>query len=724
MKVRKKLIEVSLPLDAINKEALHRKQKAPKGWPASFHKWWTQKPLSVARAVIFSQMVDDPSSNPDLFPTEEAQDKERERLFRLIEDLVRWDNTDKELVWKAAQNEIWQSWMRACTENADHSQANELFNRQCLPTFADPFAGSGSLPLSAQWLGLESRATDLNPVAVLINKAVIEIPPRFAGQAPVNPVARQNKNLFKREWRGAQGLAEDVRYYGERMRLEAEKRIGGLYPLYEITAEVATRRPDLRPFVGKSFTVIAWLWARTVKSPNPAFAQVEVPLTSTFVFSTNPGREVYVEPVIENSGYSFDLKMGKLGSPETAKKGTKLSRGANFRCLLSGTPITGSYIKAEAMKRALGARLMAVVAEGEGRRVYLPATEAMETVARNARPDWMPEGTLVEDARAFTPTLYGITKWSDLFTPRQLVSLTTFSESVSQCREEVKRDAEAAGLSKDDKPLREGGAGVQAYADAIAVYLACVVDRMAYYGSSLATWLPKDNALRDSMPRQALAMSWEYAEGNPFGKSSGDVRTCTSVVSNYLDSTMPHASAFVQAGAAQGLEVGNRKYVISTDPPYYDNVPYADLSDFFYVWLRRSLKPIFPDLFATLAVPKEEELGAFGYRHGGKAGAERFFLDGMTQAMRRLAEQAHPAFPVSIYYAFKQAETDEIGGTASTGLETFLEALIRAGFVTTGTWPLRTEGSGRCCSGFQCSRFECRYHLPPQNDGCTDCHTS
>ena len=633
MKNSKKLIEVALPLKAINKEALHRKQKAPKGWPTSFHKWWAQRPLAAARAVIFAQMVDDPSANPDLFRTEKAQDEERQRLFRIIEDLVQWENTNNEKVLQTARDEIWQSWRRACAQYADHPMAKQLFDRCRLPPFCDPFAGSGSLPLSAQWLGLETYAGDLNPVAVLINKAVIEIPSKFAGKSPVNPESRKNKNLFAREWPGARGLAEDVSYYGQWMRNEAEKRIGYLYPKVEVTAEIANGRPDLKPYVGKSLIVIAWLWARTVKSPNPAFAHVHVPLASTFILSTKAGREAYVEPVIEANGYRFTVKMGKPKDAERVKNGTKLSRGANFECLMSSTPIASEHIYSEANAGRMGARLMAIVAESDRGRVYLPPTPEHEAVACKAKPEWKPDVAMPENPRWFSPPLYGLKTYGDLFTPRQLVALTTFSDLVGEAREYVRRDAVAAGLSDDNTPLHHRGTGAMAYADAMCIYLACVLDRMVYYGSSLTSWLPKDNALRDCMPRQALAMIWDFAEGNPLGKSSGDALTCSNSVSNYLEVATPFANAFAIQCDAQTAFVEGKSFVFSTDPPYYDNIGYADLSDFFYVWLRRSLKPVLPDLFATLAVPKAQELVATPYRHGGKEKAEAFFLDGMTHAI-------------------------------------------------------------------------------------------
>lgn len=691
----RKLIEVALPLDAINKESLHRKQKAPKGWPTSFHKWWAQRPLAAARAVIFAQMVDDPSARPDLFKTEKAQDKERQRLFRIVENLVKWDNTNDESVVQAAREEIWQSWRRACAEYADHPRAKELFDRGRLPPFCDPFAGSGSLPLSAQWLGLETFASDLNPVAVLINKALIEIPSRFVDRPPVNPKARGSESLFLADWHGSRGLADDVRYYGKWLHDEAEKRIGHLYPKITVTEEMAVGRPDLKPLVGKDLTAIAWLWARTVKSPNPAFARIDVPLASTFVLSSKPGKEAYVDPIVEERGYRFLVKVGKARHPERTAGGTSAGKRHAFTCLMSGVPIGYDYIRTEAKSGRMGERLMAVVAEGTRGRVYLPPTPEMEAVARKAEPFWKPDSEMPKKHRDFKPPGYGMTNLGDIFTNRQLVALATFSDLVQESRTLVTRDALAAGFLDDKKPFVEGGSGAMAYADAICVYLACVLDRMIYYGSSLTSWLPKDNALRDCMPRQVLAMTWDFAECNPLGKSSGDVLTCSNSVSNYLEVATPFAHAIATQRDAQSAQAGGGRFVFSTDPPYYDNISYADLSDFFYVWLRRVLKPVFPDLFATLSVPKAEELVATPYRHGSKEQAEAFFLDGMTQAMHRLAEQAHPAFPVTIYYAFKQSESDDEDGTTNTGWDTFLDAVIRAGFAITGTWPMRTEGAGR-----------------------------
>jgi len=722
---RKKLIEVALPLEAINK-ASAREKSIRHGHPSTLHLWWARRPLAAARAVIFAQMVDDPSEYTDVLLSDPAKkrkadhelkklveaweskpgtdgsrgtkpsleeviaDQERQRLFGIIEELVQWENTTNEAVLERARAEIWQSWRRACAENVDHPKAKELFDRHKLPAFHDPFAGGGALPLEAQRLGLEAHASDLNPVAVLINKAMIEIPPKFAGRPPVNPETRKDNALFQKTWRGAQGLAEDVRYYGQWMRDEAERRIGHLYPKIEVTGEMTKERPDLKPYVGRKLTVIAWLWARTVKSPNPAFAQVDVPLASTFMLSTKAGREAYVEPVIENGGYRFTVKIGKPKDAEAAKTGTKLSRGANFSCLMSGTPIASEHIYDEASAGRMGARLMAIVVETGRERIYVSPTPEMEAIGLTAQPTWKPQLEISGNTRAFSPPLYGMKTFGDLFTSRQLVALTTFSDLVQEARDRVKSHALVAGLNDNLKPLRDGGIGATAYADGVGLYLAFCLDKMTDTNTCLCSWQVDPPRLRATFGRQALPMVWDYAEANIFGDAAGDFGRCVGSLTEVLDKGGLAGSGTAHQSDVQILAVKSPR-VFSTDPPYYDNIPYADLSDFFYVWLRRSLGDVFPDLFATLAVPKLAELVATPYRHSSRQSADAFFLDGMTQAMRRLAEQAHPAFPVTIYYAFKQSESDGVSGIASTGWDTFLEAVIRAGFAISGTWPMRSE---------------------------------
>lgn len=693
----KKLIEVALPLEAIN-TASAREKSIRHGHPSTLHLWWARRPLAAARAVIFAQMVDDPSARPDLFPNEKAQQKERQRLFKIIEDLVQWENTTNEEVLSRAREEIWQSWRRACAENADHPRAAELFDRHILPAFHDPFAGGGALPLEAQRLGLEAWASDLNPVAVLINKAMVEIPPKFAGQAPVNPEAKKEKELIRRQWKGAQGLAEDVRHYGQWIRDEAKKRIGHLYPIVKITDEMIRERPDLSPYRGRELTVIAWLWARTVHSPNPAFAEVEVPLASTFMLSTKAGKEAYVEPVIEGKGYRFTVKMGKPKDEDTVKNGTKLARGANFRCLMSNNPIESDHIYSEANAGRIGARLMSIVAEGDRGRVYLAPNGEHEAIAQKAIPTWKPDALMPENPRWFSPPLYGLKSFGDLFTPRQLTALDTFSDLVQDAIPRIEQDAIAAGLKDDGIGVDAEGIGAKGYAEAVAIYLAFALNKQADLGNSLCRWEPIAQCPRQLFGRQAIPMIWDFAEGNPLGNNSGSWLTfidgiVSSFQGNFSNVTSSMRGIVLQGDAQKQNYSANK--IISTDPPYYDNIGYADLSDFFYIWVRHSLRSVWPSLFSTLTTPKEEELVATPYRHGGRDAAEKFFLDGMTLAMNRLAKQAHPAFPISIYYAFKQTQTQEQDGIASTGWEVFLDAVNRAGLSLTGTWPIRTENSSR-----------------------------
>ncbi|MFN7204897.1 MAG: DUF1156 domain-containing protein [Burkholderiales bacterium] len=698
IKTPKKLIEVALPLDAINVAAA-REKSIRHGHPSTLHLWWARRPLAAARAVIFAQMVNDPGYQQGggfkYGVNKEKAALERERLFKIIEDLVLWENTNNEEVLARARAEIVRSWRDTCELNKAHPQAAELFNPDKLPAFHDPFAGGGALPLEAQRLGLESHASDLNPVAVTINKAMIEIPPKFAGRAPVGPApdlsGKASQEMFSKQWQGAQGLAEDVRRYGAWMREQAQQRIGHLYPPIEITAEMAAERPDLKPLIGQQLTVIAWLWARTVRSPNPAFSQVEVPLASTFVLSSKEGKEAYVQPVVQGDGYRFDVCMGT--PPEGASPGTAAGKRGGFYCLLSHSPIDYKYIRTEGAAGRMGSRLMAIVAEGTRGRIYLPVTTEHEAIAREATPTWRPEVKLHGKCRVNVSN-YGLDTYADLFTPRQLVALTTFSDLVPEAIARVRADALAAGMPDDGRGLDAGGTGATAYAEAVGVYLAFAIDKASDYWSSICTWHSSKDLIRNTFGRQAIPMTWDYAETNPFSDSAGNASSGIDWAYKALH-LMP-ASTHGSAGQAdaQTQTISTAK-VISTDPPYYDNIGYADLSDFFYVWLRKSLKPIFPNLYATLAVPKAEELVATPYRHGGKEQAEAFFLDGMTRAMHNLAEQAHPAFPVTIYYAFKQSESKDEAGTSSTGWETFLDAVLRAGFAISGTWPMRTELGNR-----------------------------
>jgi putative DNA methylase len=696
IKSPKKLIEVALPLDKIN-EAAAREKSIRHGHPSTLHLWWARRPLAAARAVIFAQMVNDPGyQQGDGFKygvNKEKATLERERLFTIIEDLVKWENTSNEEVLNRARAEILRSWKETCDLNKNHPLASELFNPEILPGFHDPFAGGGALPLEAQRLGLESHASDLNPVAVTINKAMIEIPHRFSGRSPIGPVSKSEKqSSLHDDWFGVRGLAEDVRRYGIWMQEQAKQRIGSLYPTIKVTQAMAKERDDLKAYVGEELKVIAWLWARTVKSPNPAFSHSDVPLASTFILSGKSGKEAYVQPVISGDSYKFLVKTGTPS--DSAKTGTTAGKRGGFYCLLSGSPVDYKYIRTEGTAGRMGTKLMAIVAEGKRGRVYLSPTKEHEEIALTASPAWRPEVKLDGKCRVNVSN-YGMDVYADLFTKRQLVGLTTFSDLVNEVVVRCQKDALEAGMQDDGIGLESGGAGAFAYGQAVSVYLALAVNKMCDRGSSICGWDNTRDSLRNTFGRQAIPMVWDFAEANFIESSAGSFENAVDqgvrVVRESLPANLP---GFVTQGDAQNQKISMNK-VISSDPPYYDNIEYADLSDFFYVWLRKSLKPIFPQLYATVAVPKAEELVATPFRHGGKEQAEVFFLDGMTQAMHSLAEQAHSAFPVTIYYAFKQSETKGEVGTHSTGWETFLEAVLRAGFALSGTWPMRTELSNR-----------------------------
>lgn len=711
--IRKKLIEVALPLEAINKASAHEKQPGIGAHPRGLHLWWARRPLATCRAVLFGQLVDDPSAWPDKFKGEEAQEVERQRLFRIIEQLVLWENSTNEDVLNSARWEIARSvaWGRGeKPPKKGDGKAILAYLQEKAPSVYDPFCGGGSIPLEAQRLGLRAYGSDLNPVAVLISKALVEIPPKFAAMPPVNPDARQ-KLTSGASWngKGAQGLADDLRYYGQWMREAAEKRIGHFYPRVEVTVEAVRQQPNLAPLQGQQLPVIAWLWARTVTSPNPAAKGAQVPLVSSYMLSSKDGKKHWVDPVkdaVATFGYHFEVRSGPLSQIEEdkAKAGTKAGKAQDFVCLLTDTPITRTYIQAEGKADRLGTRLMAIVAEGKRGRVYLPATDEHELVA--ARFDQDP---LVTESRATflsgsTPTramitggvcsAYGLRTWGHLFTSRQLIGLATFSDLVNEVREKVLSDASTAGLSSSGR-LADGGSGLEAYSDAVATFMAFAIDRLADYNSSIATWKPSGEQVMQTYKRQALPMTWDFPESNIFGRSAICWDKAIKYTANNLETV---GQSYVRSGTIDQRDAAIKfqasDLVISTDPPYYDNIGYADLSDFFYIWLRHSLKSLWPALFATLLAPKAEELVATQYRHGSKEGAEKFFERGMASALKNMEQATTETVPIAIYYAFKQSEAAK-DGISSTGWATFLQGVFDSGLMIDGTWPMRSELSNR-----------------------------
>ncbi len=675
------MIEVAIPLESIN-AASDREKSIRHGHPNTLHVWWARRPLATARAIIFCQVVDDPSSIPELFPTEQDQEQERLRLFALISKFVQWENINNQDVLNQAHREILRSWRRCCEDNSDHPEAKSLFDPEKLPQFHDPFSGGGTIPLEAQRLGFISNASDLNPVSVLINKSIIEIPSKFSDIKPVNPDSKNSKKLINIQTNRYDGICSDINFYGNWIENEAKKRIGYLYPLVDITTEIVGNRTSLKKYEGKKLNVIAWLWARTVKSPEPNFSSCDIPLLSTYVLSSKKGKEAFIRPVINGENYKFEVVYGNPRESDTLQ-GTKISKG-NFKCILSGSPIEPNYIRDEARKGNLGYRLVAIVLEGDRERIYIEANSEHEKLAKCKPPVSIPETEFFQDALGFRIGNYGMSKWKDLFTARQLLTLKTFCDLINEAKIKIEKDA----LSTHDRDY-----SIQ-YSEAISIYLAFCIDRLATRLSTLCIWNRPGQKIEQAFRLQVFSMTWDFAEANVFSGSSGSWEGQLKWIPNALLNFPQNCSkgSALQADA-QRQTISNKK-IISTDPPYYDMVGYADLSDFFYVWLRQILKKQFPTLLGTLSTPKSEELVATPARHGGKDNAYKFFIDGMSKALKNTCEQAHPAQLSTIYYAFKQTQKTSKGGTSSTGWETFLESIISSKLIIYASWPLRTELSG------------------------------
>lgn len=653
----KKLIEVALPLDKIN-EACAREKSIRHGHPSTLHLWWARRPLAAARAVIWASLVDDPSSHPELFPTEEDQHQERERLFAILEKLVIWENSNNQDVLDATKKEILK------------------YNHGEFPTLLDPFAGGGAIPLEAQRLGLKAIAHDLNPVAVMINKAMIEIPPRFSGTPPVNPDARRALNNTT-GWVGAQGLAEDVRYYGEWMKQQAYEKIGHLYPTVQLPPEEG----------GGKATIIAWIWARTVKCPNPA-CEAEAPLIHSFALSKKKGKEAYVKVEYDNKNFHTEIIHGK---PDNRQEGTISRKGAICACC--GSPISYNYLRTECMAGRMYSKMIAVVAEGKKNRIYLKPNSKQQSIAVVPKPEDYPRGELAYYPGHLNTNAYGLNTFDKLFTNRQLTALTTFSYLISDVIAKVEEDALAAGMENDGKGLDAGGKGAKAYGEAVGVYLAFLVDQIANHSSSVCGWNAPNEQMRNTFGRQAIPMVWDYAECNIFSHSSGSYESLFKRMWEAFESLGNGKIGQAEQFDAQ-CDCGVHNIMVSTDPPYYDNIGYADLSDFFYIWMRQSLKNIYPDLFSTMLVPKAEELIATPYRHeGSKEKAKKFFENGMLETCKQIYKYTKNDIPVTIYYAYKQSDFNPSGD--ASGWESMLNAIICAGFAITGTWPMRTEKQGR-----------------------------
>jgi putative DNA methylase len=640
---KKKLIEVALPLAVINQES-SREKTIRHGHPSTLHLWWARRPLAAARAVLWSSLVDDPSSNPELFPTEEEQNIERRRLFDILERLVPWDARNDERVLAEAHAEI----VKSCEGD--------------LPKILDPFGGGGSIPLESLRLGLPTFSGDLNPVAVLIQKAMLEIPQRFAGIAPVHPDVKNTRTI----WKGAEGLAADIEKYAEWMQLEAKKRIGHFYP-------------DAKTGNETHATPIAWIWARTVKSPDPSWP-AHVPLVRSWELAKIGSKSIWIEAIPDFESKKIDYKIRDSGTPPTGL----VSRNGGV-CLATGSSIPFTYIRDEGKAGRHGVALMAIICEGSGGRQYVEGTPQDVPSITNSKPTL---GPIPINPRDFKTPNYGLVNWEDLFSNRQILALTTFSELLSDVRKQILKDS-VAFLDEGDR-LRNGGDGRVAYADALVTYLSFVLDKCTDYWSTISTWGSGRGTIRNTFARQAIPMTWDYAETNPFSDSTGNWMSMAKWTSKVVAQIPCNNIGNVEQRDARSRiqEVG--KCVISTDPPYYDNIGYSDLSDYFYVWLRRNVAEIWPDECATLLTPKVEELIADSYRAGSKAAANKHFELGMEGVFTKAAENCDERYPSTVFYAFKANESEE-KGNVSTGWETFLSGLLSAGFTVTATWPVRTE---------------------------------
>ena len=690
---RKKLIEVDLPLDAINAES-SREKSIRHGHPSTLHLWWARRPLASCRAVIFASMVDDPDACPDEFPTPEAVRAERSRLHDIIKRLVKWENTDERnpearALLNTARYEIARSVARSRSEPLpadcrDDPAATLRYLADSAKPIYDPFAGGGSIPLEAQRLGLKAIASDLNPVAVLINKALIELPHKFANKPPVNPKADpmgmltgkstgrgKNRKPEIIAWRGAAGLADDIRYYGNWMRQQAFNRIGHLYPKAKL--------PD-----GGEATVIAWLWARTVPCNNP-LCGAEMPLMTTFQVSkeTKTQNAHYIKPVVHRDTQpptiSFEVQTHRQGVPPDGRTVVRGGKGAT--CIACGDGVTHPYIREQSVAKSgnMDTIMTCIVAEGKRNRLFVAPTEQHADAAYSAKPRWRPTQKMPTTAYKVSGRGYGIENWHQLFTERQLVALTTFADLT----------ADAAALA------REHGADEQ-YANAIQTYLALAVGKLSDSNSSFSTYLLARKNVAHVFTRQAIPMVWDFAEGNPFANAAGTWTLILDKVAKVVE----HFPVHVNTGEAHQADATNTIHaqsgpVIVTDPPYYDNISYAELSDFFYVWLRHLLRDAYPELFAGILVPiKEEMIAAPRFDTNGGESAKERFERLMNGTLRLIRQHCTPDFPSSIFYAYRQQEETKQGVT-STGWDTMLTAIVESGFQIIRTWPMRTEFSGR-----------------------------
>jgi putative DNA methylase len=648
----KKLIEVALPLDIINDASAYDKMPGIGAHPKGIHHWWARLPLPSARAILFASLVDDPSANPDKFPTEESQVAERERLFEIIRKLCQKKIHTKQEVFEEAYQEI----LKHCNGK--------------LPTVLDPFAGGGSIPLEGMRLGLPVQASDLNPVAVLINKAQLEILPEFANQVPINPGIK-GKEAFT-EWKLGKGLAEDLRYYGNWINEEAKRRIGKYYPKVKIG--------------NKEHNVITWLWARTVKCPNPACG-CEMPLVRSFILSSKKKPNFYSRPIVERTPNGNKVTGYEVLQGTAEIKGT-VNRGGAV-CVCCDEPVKFPYIREEGRKGRIGQVMIGMVIDQPKGKTYISPKNELNQVD-DELIKWKPETKFPEgNTRDFKTPNYGLLFHWQAFTNRQLLSLSSLQTLIVEVENLILKDG-----------------GTEAYAKAIQFYLTLTVDRLVDYNNALCRWKASGEQQMQLFNRQAIPMVWDFPEANIWEKKAISWLNAVDMTADAIEIVLTNISKPQKAQQfnAAKYKFPEQKYIISTDPPYYDNIGYSDLSDFFYVWLRHGLQSQYPELLSTVLVPKMEELVASDFRHGSKDAAKNHFEGGFKEAFKNFKDGLDSRFPLTVYYAFKQDESEENDDdfesitneiSLTTGWETLLEGLVSGGFTITATWPIKASQKWR-----------------------------
>lgn len=645
----KKLIETALPIDEIGR-AVQAEKKVRTGRPSALHMWWSRTSQPLARAVIFASLVDDPAEHPEEYPNRKAQDSERERLEDVLKALL-----------------------EATPEKEALEQAEEEIKKYVDPkaiTYFDPFVGGGSIPIEAQRLGLNACGADLNPVATIISKALTEIPDRFKGRQPIHGGEGGQLQL---NWEGAEGLAEDIKFYGKLLTNQTYRKLKDLYPKF--------KEGD-----GTETDPVAWIWARTIKCPNPSCGG-QIPLAASYDLTTKKGSEAWTEPEIVDGKLAFRIIHSKREKEKTAKAG----RTAVFKCPHCGETTTDAYVREYGKNNSFSNVMMAVVVDKDSKHSYFPATEEQIQAAGVHCNENVPHGELPLNTSNFTPPEYGLTDYADLFTERQKVFLSTVKELLEAIQLVVEKEAEESGFSTDATPLREGGTGAFAYSQAIITYLAISVSKLLDRGSALTSWdSSAGGKIRNVFSRATMPMIWDFAETNPFSFSSGGLQKTIDAAADAVR-TLPtgNSAKIFMRNAIE--ESGLKDTVLFTELPYYDKAEYANLSDFFYVWLRYFLHDTWPSLFHTVLTPKDEEISTFAYRWGGdKEKAKEVYADQIRKASARMYEASSNDLPGVIVFQYRRNIDPDIDPEkyVPNEWEVLAATLADSGFHIMASWPL------------------------------------